>query len=372
MRLRLPRVPLYRRLVRPLLFLFPPELAHGVTSWLLRRKLARVAIRVRAFSYPLSSPVLSTQIAGLNISSPVGLAAGYDKNCEEVAPLMDLGFGYVVGGTVMYSPQPGNPAPRLTRISREESMINSMGFPSKGVGAVQRILRGERKRPKPLVISVSGHTQEEMLACHAAMEPFSDAIEINISSPNTASLKVFRELAAFAELLEKANAMRSKPLFIKLPFYSDPLGQERVLGLVRIARDKGLDGVTASNASLVSAPMMATGWGGLSGRALFKDTLRIVKEVRAEAGESMVVNGLGGIFTAEDAFSVLEAGADTIQLLTGLVYEGPGIAAALNRGLAELFHSKNISSVTELTRCARIRTSTDTLTESLRESRIPV
>ena len=344
----------YKRVARPVLFRVPPETAHAATAWLLRRRLVGKLIRTLAASYEVGDQRLQVRIAGLDFPSPVGLAAGYDKNCEIVASIMSLGFGYVVGGTVLLGPRAGNPSPRLVRLPQKQSLINSMGFPSKGAEAVQRTLERLEHRLKPLVVSLSGLTPQELVTCHMAMEPLADATEINISSPNTAALGAFQEPDAFADLVERINGYRSKPLFVKLPFYSDSQGQERVLALVRVARQHGVDAVTTSNASLVEAPMLATGRGGLSGKALFQDTLRIVSEVRAEAGDGMAINGCGGIFTAEDAFQVLEAGADTVQLLTALIYEGPAAAAAINRGLLRLLERSSVSSVQQLTCSARM------------------
>ena len=345
-----PELQLYKRVVRPVLFRFPPELTHNATAWLLRRFLARKALRLFSPSYEVVDPRLHVRIAGLEFPSPVGLAAGFDKDCGFLHAMLALGFGYVVGGTVLLGPQAGNQRPRLQRFTKELSMLNSMGFPSAGAQAVQRNLGRLEHRKKPVVVSVAGLSLDEMIACHSTVEPLADAVELNISSPNTEGLRIFQQPDSFAELVEGINAHRTKPLFVKLPFYSDAKEQERVLGLVRAARQHGVDGVTASNTRPVAAPMLAAGRGGLSGKALFQDTLRIVKEVRGEASERMAVHGVGGVFTAEDAYRVLQAGADTVQLFTALVYEGPGVARRINRGLLRLLERDGTSSVEHLTR----------------------
>ena len=348
--MKTPGYQLYKRFARPVLFRLPPEITHTATAWLLQRSLIRKTVQAFSSSYDIRDPRLHISIAGLEFPSPVGLAAGFDKQCAFVATMMDLGFGYVVGGTVMLAPRQGNPSPRLLRLPDEQSLINSMGFPSKGASAIRRNLQSIRHSSKPLLVSVSGLTVEEFVTCHTSVEPLADAIELNISSPNTTGLCLFQEPDAFTELLEQINARRGKPLFVKLPPYSDVQGQEQVLRLVRIARQHGVDGVTAANAPPVAAPKLATGKGGLSGRAIFQDTLRIVKDVRAEAGDKMAIHGTGGIFTAEEAFQVLQAGADTIQLLTGLIYQGPGIAREINRGLLRLLEQAGIHSIPQLTR----------------------
>lgn len=341
---------LYKRFARPILFRLPPELTHTATAWLLQRSPIQKTVEIFSSSCDVRDPRLHVNIAGLEFPSPVGLAAGFDKQCEFVPAMMDLGFGYVVGGTVMLAPRQGNPSPRLLRLPAEQSLINSMGFPSKGVSVIRHNLQSIHHGPKPLVISVSGLTVQEFVTCHASVEPFADAVELNISSPNTAGLCLFQEPGAFTGLLGQINAHRRKPIFVKLPPYSDTRGQDQVLSLVQIARRSGVEGVTATNAPPVAAPKLATGKGGLSGKAIFQDTLRAVRDVRAEAGGRMAIHGTGGIFNAEDAFLVLQAGADTVQLLTGLIYQGPGIAGDVNRGLLQLMEQAGIYSIPQLTR----------------------
>jgi dihydroorotate dehydrogenase len=339
----------YERTLRPLLFRLNPEKAQALAEWGLgRRWLWRAA--ARHFDY--QDPRLNVTVAGIKFPSPVGLAAGYDKDCEVLDSLLALGFGYVVGGTVLPEPRAGNPKPRVVRLAREQSLINALGFPSKGSAVVARnleLLRGRpNAAPKPVVVSLAGLTLEEFQACHAVLEPLADATELNISSPNTQGIRVFQEPDTFRTLLERINTKRIKPLFVKIPPYYDDPGRERVLSLVRIAREAGADGITAANTKPVDAPRLAMGQGGLSGRPLLEDMLRIVAEVRAEVGGGIVVNACGGIATAQDAFQALQAGADTVQLLTGLIYRGPGVSRAINRGLVQMIEAHGCGSLTEL------------------------
>ena len=362
---------LYKRVARPVLFRLPPELTHSAMAWLLRRFVARRTLQALSSSYDIQDPRLRVDIAGLTFPSPVGLAAGFDKNCEILPAMMHLGFGYVVGGTVMYAARAGNPSPRLVRLTRERSLINSMGFPSKGMMRVRRNLRRLGNLSRPLVVSVSGLTLSELVACHAAIEPLADAVELNISSPNTNALRTYQDPAVFADILEQVNDSRSRPLFVKLPAYSDPKGRELVLSLVGIARERGVDAITVPNTTPVAAPMLATGKGGLSGRAVFEDTLRIVKEARSEAGRDMAINTSGGIFSAEDAYRALEAGADTVQLFTALIYEGPGVVANINRGLLRLLEESGVPSVAHLTRPAVAPRPAEAPASSLTEATTP-
>ena len=338
----------YERLARPLLFLLPPERAQSLSEWALRR---RWVWRLLTPSLDFQDSRLQVTAGGLRFPSPVGLAAGYDKNCELLDSLLRLGFGYAVGGTVVPEARPGNPRPRLMRLPGQRSLINALGFPSKGVAAategLKRLGQIENRSGKPVVVSVAALDMDEFQRCHAALEPHADAIELNISSPNTEGIRVFQEADTFAELVERINSARTKPLFVKVPPYADDATREQVLSLVRIAREKGVDGITAANTRPVEAPRLAMGRGGLSGQSLLEDTLRIVEDVRAEAGSSMAIHACGGISTAEDTLRALRAGADTVQLLTGMVYRGPNAARAINKGLVRQMEARGHASLQE-------------------------
>ena len=346
----------YRSLIRPLLFSLPPERAQHLAElalmpWFLWRAVSP-ALRVH-------DRRLKVDLAGLKLKNPVGLAAGYDKDCRFLPSLAALGFGYLVGGTVTESPQPGNPRPRLLRRVREESLINALGFPSKGLDFAVRRLERARKAlgQTPVIASVAGVTVEEMVRCHRRLEPLADAVEVNISSPNTAGLRVFQEPVALAELLERLNETRSTPLFVKFPPYaaseasSSPGGEarDRVLGLARVCRAQGLDGVTVANSQPVQDSRLAVGAGGLSGRAIFTDTLRMVSEIKGEVGDKVAVNACGGIFSGEDAWKAIEAGATTVQVLTGVIYRGPGVAMSINRELLRIIDRQGVASLEPLT-----------------------
>ncbi len=309
-----------------------PERAQGLAEAALG---ARPVWRILGPQMRVREPALSRTVAGIVLDNPVGLAAGYDKQCRHVSSLGHLGFGYVVGGTVVPEPQPGNPRPRLLRYPDRLSLVNSMGFPSHGLAAVAARLGRLRDRPAPVFVSISALDDEGFDACQRTLEPLAEAVELNISSPNTQGVRVFQEPERLRRLLERLNSHRRKPVFLKLPPYTDDQGRERVMALVRTGVSCGVSGFTAINTLPVEEPRLAVGRGGLSGRAIFPHMLRAVAEVRREVGGQAAVNACGGIFTAEDAWQALQAGADTVQLYTALVYEGPAVARTISRGLAE-------------------------------------
>ena len=329
----LPRfgIPWYRWGVRPWLFRLPPERA---------QQLAELALAVRPLWRVLGAPmrprdpVLARSVAGLGLRSPIGLAAGFDKQCRYLGSLADLGFGYIVGGTVTPGPRPGNPRPRLLRKVSAESLVNSLGFPSHGLQVIAARLRRFQVHPVPVVVSIAALDVEGFVECHTLLEPLVEAVELNISSPNTQGLRRFQEPGSLRELLERINDQRQKPLFVKLPPYTDSQGRERVMALLAQCLAAGVSGVTAINSIPVAEPRLASGHGGLTGRAILPDMLRIVRELRHEAGRRLALNACGGIATGEDAWKALEAGADTVQLYTAMVYRGPGVVHHIAQDLA--------------------------------------
>lgn len=290
---------------------------------------------------------LETDLCGIKLKNPIGLAAGYDKNCEMLSSFSSLGFGYVSGGTVVLSPQPGNPKPRIVRYKKDDSLINSLGFPSRGIKYVRNQLERQRRTCQvPIVVSISGTEISNILDCLSHIEHLSDAIELNISSPNTSGLKIFQNTKELTVLLERVNTIRSKPLFVKLPPYSSSEHmslnetRDRVLSLVQVCKTNGVDALTVANSQPNKESKLAVGMGGVSGRIIFDKTLEMISDVRREAGQNIVINASGGISDGRDALQVLNAGASTVQILTALVYRGPGIARAINRELLDEINKK--------------------------------
>ena len=332
----------YSLLIRPLLFTLPPERAQAAADFALKRTLFWRGISPLL---KVSHPSLRRDLCGLALRNPVGLAAGYDKDCDFLPSLAALGFGYVTGGTVTEFPQPGNPRPRVLRRPRSGALVNALGFPSVGLDRVEERLRRLQRAfdHTAKVVSVSGITIDGIERCHRRLEPLVDAVEINISSPNTAGLRVFQEPTALTELIGRVNQTRTKPLFVKLPPYgpwaevtASGEARQRVLNLVKVCAEEGADAVTVANTRPVSDSRLAVGTGGLSGRPIFADTVRMVSEIKAQAGDKLAINACGGIFSGRDAWQALCAGATTVQILTGLVYRGPGIVNRINRELIEL------------------------------------
>ena len=192
----------------------------------------------------------------------------------------------------------------------------------------------------PIVASVSGTAIGDLVTCHRRLQPLSEAIEVNISSPNTAGLRLFHDTRVLRELLDAINEEKTRPLFIKMPPFptreTDANVHDLILSLAEVCVDAGVDALSVANTQPVADDKLAVGSGGLSGKPILDDTVRMVSEVRARVGDAADINACGGIFTAEDARRAMDVGADTVQLLTGMVYRGPRVAAHIARGLAEI------------------------------------
>ncbi len=331
--MRFPDWRLYRRAARPLLFRLPPEAAQRAADVALGRGGMWAAL---ASGLRVEDPRLETGWCGMKLRNPVGLAAGFDKDCQRLPSLAALGFGYVVAGTVTLRARRGNPKPRMVRLPAEESLLNAMGFPSRGLEAAASNIESARGRMSgtPLVASISGTEIDEIVRCHRRLDRLADAIEVNISSPNTAGLRTFHNAPTLQGLIDAINESRLGRLLIKLPPYSDPdppqQEQDRISSLVEVCLGGGVDGLTVANSRPVSDPRLSTGSGGLSGKSIFPATLAMVRDVRARVGNRIAINACGGIFSGSDAWEALRAGADTLQLYTGLLYEGPGLVKRIN------------------------------------------
>ncbi len=332
-------------LARRLLFLLPPETAHGLTLRLLRLVGARPGLR-RAFARLLGThdlPAAPVHAFGLTFPNPVGLAAGYDKDALAWRGLVALGFGHIEVGTVTPLPQPGNPRPRLFRLPRQQALLNRMGFPGRGSAFVARQLQG--KRPPGLILGVNlGRNKatpneravEDYLRLAKTFAPLADYLVVNVSSPNTAGLRRLQARAALTALLTPlAAALRSMdaspPLLVKLSPDLDDAGLDAALEALLEA---GVAGVIATNTTVARRGLPAR-WqaeqGGLSGAPLRERSTALIRTIYRRTGGALPIIGVGGIMRPEDALEKREAGATLVQVYTGLVYAGPGLPADIVR-----------------------------------------
>jgi dihydroorotate dehydrogenase len=335
------------------MFLAPPETAHNLGKWFFkRRSLWKLASR----RFSTHDTRLRTRVGKLELPNPVGLAAGFDKNCEMLESLFRVGFGYVTLGTVTLNPRDGNAKPRIWRVARE-GLVNSMGLPNKGARAVAVTLSSRHPVDGPVILSVSGLNEQEFVECYRLMEPLADGVELNISTPNTVGVRIFQDSDKLASLLDAVVACKAsdKPIWVKLPPHFDGEGREKVHRLIDVCMKSNVQALTCSNTKLVNEPRASIGTGGLSGPPLFEDMLRIVCDTYQYTGGKIAINACGGITSGLDAWKALQAGASTVQIYTALVYHGPGVVSKINRELLHLMQEARLGSTGEVRRTSELK-----------------
>lgn len=318
---------LYKYFLRKILFLLNPETAHKVVEsflYLTPNKLFNIF-----FKYNFSKDT-STVIFGNNVPSPVGIAAGLDKDYKSTPKYLSLGFGFSVVGTTMINPRKGNPKPRLIREKSKGELVNALSFPSDGSYEILNRLKNYPSPRERIIISVSGTSEEEIIENLLLFQDFCFAVEINISSPNTTDLKKFVNHNSIRSILKKSRKVTNLPIFIKLPRL---LEIEYYDELIKATQEFDQVGVVLCNTLPVTDSRLSVGNGGRSGKSLFDSTLSILKYVRKSFPEITILCS-GGISSPDQAKMLLESGANALQIYTALIYEGPGIIKEINDSLS--------------------------------------
>jgi dihydroorotate dehydrogenase len=332
-------------LVRPFAFWLDPETAHRLTVKTLRLMPPR-----RPPDFPAS---LKTRVAGIDFPTPVGLAAGFDKDAEVPEQMLSLGFGFVEVGTLTPRPQEGNPKPRLFRLRKDRAVINRMGFNNGGQPDAYGRLQLDMRLPGIIGVNVGANKDsKDRIADYVsgvhAMAPVAHYLTINISSPNTPGLRGLQDEGALQELLAAIRQVGvKKPVFLKV---APDLNQRDPERIIRAAIDNKIDAIIVSNTT-VSRPPLTSRYageaGGLSGAPLKPLALKALRQFRSASGGEIPLIGVGGITTADDAWERIRAGASLIQLYSAMVYEGPGIATRIARGLAQRLKREGIANIME-------------------------
>ena len=333
-------------LLRPLMFRLDAERAHRATI----RALKLMPRRKRR---PLPAG-LRMRVAGLDFPTPVGLAAGFDKDAEVARAMLALGFGFVEVGTLTPEPQQGNPRPRLFRLAEDRGVINRMGFNNEGQPEAFLRLDADWRRRGPVGVNIGANKDsEDWIADYAigveAMEEVADYLTINISSPNTPGLRGLQDEGALNELLAAVQSARKLPVPIFLKVAPD-LGDKDPERIVRAAIDHNIDALIVSNTTVTRPPLksrFAGEAGGLSGEPLKPLALDALRRFRSASGGEMVLIGAGGIASADDAWERIRAGASLVQLYTAMVFEGPGVARRTALGLHRHMRREGFASIAE-------------------------
>ncbi|CAN7375410.1 quinone-dependent dihydroorotate dehydrogenase [Acidovorax sp. LjRoot118] len=332
-------------LARPFLFGLDAEAAHELTMDMLARG-QRTPLQWAWCNTRVDDPV---ELAGLAFPNRVGMAAGLDKNARVIDALGAMGFGFVEVGTVTPKAQPGNPKPRMFRLPEKRALINRLGFNNEGLDAFLRNVQQSRFRdqqrsgPRMLLglnIGKNASTPIEnatsdYLTCLDGVYPHADYVTVNISSPNTQNLRALQSdealdglLGAIAERREVLARQTGKrtPIFVKI---APDLSEEQVSVIAATLQRHGMDGVIATNTTIardaVKGLRHAEETGGLSGAPVLEASNQVIRQLRAALGSRFPIIGVGGVMSAEDAVSKVRAGADVVQIYTGLIYEGPAL-----------------------------------------------
>lgn len=337
----------YKQLLRPLLFRLDAEVAHNMSRATLRRTFL---IRwLGAKSRFVQDARLQVEMGGLTLQNPVGLAAGFDKDCDMLAGLMSLGFGFVVAGSVMCHPRPGNPRPRMVRDPQREALYSCMGLPSRGLEYAVGQLKGRPKTGVPLIINLNAENFEEYLLAFKMLEPHGDALEVSLFCPNRPQdAGDFLSPAGAEPLLAEICKYKQKPLFIKIPGYRTESERRERLDLVSHILKYSVAGITITPESRVEEPRLSIGRGTITGKPTFQQMLRVVKDVYRLTGDRVHIKAAGGIMTPQDAFAAIAAGASAVEAVTGFFYEGWNMARNINRGLCRLLTIHRIQNVQAL------------------------
>jgi dihydroorotate dehydrogenase len=344
---------LYRFLVRPFLYLFSAETAHHLAIFALRFVQALplgLALLRLVFARRSKKEV---QALGLTFPSPLGLAAGFDKDAKVYRALGALGFGFVEVGTITAQGQPGNPKPRLFRLIKDRALINRMGFNNQGAAEAARRLRHRKVGSSPILGINIGKTKivpaeeaaQDYEASAALLAPYADYFVVNVSSPNTPGLRDLQAVSSLRPILQtvrraldRAVKSRHVPLLVKI---APDLADDDIIEVAALARELKLDGIIATNTTisregLTTSPAFVSECcaGGLSGAPLKARALRVISLLRREVGPEMTLIAAGGIETAEDAKLRLAEGANLVQIYSALVFDGPSLPGRITGALS--------------------------------------
>jgi dihydroorotate dehydrogenase len=357
---------LYKKLIRPLLFLGDPEKTHEQTLALLSRITPFEPLLEQMFS--VRDARLQVRLGPLLFPNPVGLAGGFDKNGIAVRTVAALGFGFMEIGAVTALAQPGNPKPRLYRLPEDQALINRLGFNNEGAAAIAARLKALRENGNPLKIPLGinlGRSKivetkdavADFLSAFDQVYPYGDFFTLNVSSPNTPQLRDLQEknlLQGLLRAIQEKNrelagrfAHKPKPVWVKI---APDMEFSQVDDIIGVALREKISGIIATNATAYLRETLTSGSkepGGLSGKPLRALATSFVRHLYRAVGVNLPIIGVGGIFSAEDAYEKIKAGASAVQIYTGFVYEGPAAVKRINQGLIRLMERDGCKSITE-------------------------
>jgi dihydroorotate dehydrogenase len=339
------------RLGRRALVCLDPDTAHGLSNQALKAGLP-------VAKSPRHDERLRTTVAGVTFDNPLGMAAGYDKNAEVPDALLGLGFGFAEVGTVTPLAQPGNPRPRIFRLTGDEAVINRLGFNNEGHEAAERRLAARTSSGGIVGVNIGAnkdsadrtHDYELGVRRFAGLASY---LTVNISSPNTPGLRSMQARDQLAELLSRVVAARAEaaakpPIFLKI---APDLAEAELEDIAAEVSEKRIDGLIVSNTTLSRQGLRDANSGeagGLSGKPLFERSTIVLAKMRKLLGPDAVIIGVGGVKSAETALDKIRAGADLVQLYTGMIYAGPSLPGHIVEGMGRFVRAEGLGSIAEI------------------------
>lgn len=338
---------MYRFFLRPLVFCIDPEKVHLLTLWLIKKIYSIPPFRWFFFGHRINqSKYLERECFGVRFPSPVGLAAGMDKNASYFKEFSQFGFGFIEVGTITPLPQKGNPKKRLFRLHKDKALINRMGFNNDGL----KIIANRLKRKDNVVVGANigknkdtplKNAFEDYKKCFAELYDKVDYLTINISSPNTPNLRNLQNKEPLNELIGQLNTLNSElhnttPLLLKI---APDLSENQLDSVIEVVEKYNLAGIIAVNTTIIRNGLSSkhrNESGGLSGKPLFDRSIEVVRYIKQKRNKNFCIIGVGGIHSVNDALLMFESGADLIQIYTGLVYQGPALIRQINNKLVSM------------------------------------
>ena len=335
---------MYKKIILPVLFLIDPEKVHNIifSSIKILFKFPLVKFLVSKF-YIIDDSRLEKSLFGIKFKSPVGLAAGFDKNAQLYEELTSFGFGFIEIGTVTPKPQSGNPKKRLFRLVEDSAIINRMGFNNVGV---EEVIKNLKKNKSTLIGGNIGKNKitpnylaiNDYVTSFNMLFDFVDYFVVNVSSPNTPNLRDLQEKEPLTKLINSLisinrNKKKPKPILLKI---APDLNNNQLLDIISIVKDTGLDGIIATNTTINRDNLKSLNkneLGGLSGKPLTSRSTEVIKFISKNSNKTIPIIGVGGINSVADALEKFDAGADLIQIYTGFIYEGPNLIRSINKAL---------------------------------------
>ncbi|ESX48318.1 quinone-dependent dihydroorotate dehydrogenase [Mesorhizobium sp. M0924] len=340
----------FDRIGQKLLFTFDPETAHGMSIAALRCGLPVGARTVRDDRLKLS-------LCGIAFPNPLGMAAGYDKNAEVPDALLGLGFGFAEVGTVTPLPQAGNPKPRIFRLTEDDAVINRLGFNNEGHEAAEKRLAARQGRGGIVGVNIGANKDSadrvrDYELGVSRFAKYASYLTVNISSPNTPGLRTMQAREQLGELLSRVMSVRAAasaqpPLFLKI---APDLVEAELEDIAAEVSEKQIDGVIVSNTTLARTGLRSatSETGGLSGKPLFERSTIVLAKMRKLLGPERAIIGVGGVDSAENALEKIRAGADLVQLYTGMIYAGPALPGRILAGMVRFADKERLKSLREL------------------------